>query len=198
MNLIPDSVNQPHLHEGTRNKFGTCNIFSQNNKYGTDNGRKKYFEKTQLPWPNDSNNSIQEAYPNAFNNTLVEKTTSLTNQNSGIEVEINPNYVRLVVSTSLTKQIRGNEPDINPNYVRVAATRGTVTGVTKTAVFLVTGWKVAAVSRRSQISFRFSSITTRFSSSSWNFLWQAKNRSPSISENIFLMFIVTFRTDWFQ
>lgn len=75
---------------------------------------------------------------------------------------------------------------------------GVAKGVTRTAVFPVTGWPAAAASKRSHFILRFSSSVIRSSSSSSNFVWQAKINSSSISVRIFFTFSVTFRTAWFQ
>lgn len=63
------------------------------------------------------------------------------------------------------------------------------------------GWwypRAALRSSCSHMSLRRSSVTARFSSSSWKLSWQAWSSLSSMSRNIFRTFIVTLRTDWFQ
>lgn len=88
------------------------------------------------------------------------------------------------------------EPIIN--HVIVGATRGADVGGTAKPMSPVTGWNAAFLSRCSHTSLLRSSDAARFFSSSWKLVWQASSNLSSMSKNIFLTFIVTFRTDWFQ
>lgn len=71
-------------------------------------------------------------------------------------------------------------------------------GVTRTAVFSVSGCRLAAFSSRSHVSFRSSATKLTFACSSVKWSWQAWNSGSSISVNIFLTFRVELSTDWFQ
>ncbi|CAI0416885.1 unnamed protein product, partial [Linum tenue] len=71
-------------------------------------------------------------------------------------------------------------------------------GVTRTAVFPVIGFRLAAFSRRCHASFLFSAKTLSCSSSSLNWARHDRKSCSSISENIFLMLRVKLSTPWFQ
>lgn len=69
---------------------------------------------------------------------------------------------------------------------------------TKTAVFPITGLRLAACSSCFHASFRFSAVEIKIASSSLKWLWQEMKSFSSISKNIFLILWVRLTTAGFQ
>lgn len=85
------------------------------------------------------------------------------------------------------------------HYLRNQQVTEHVAGFTRNEILPPpTGWKLAAVSRRSHVNLRFSAAILDFESSSSNLPWQASTSSSSISQNIFRTFRVRLSTAWFQ
>lgn len=73
-----------------------------------------------------------------------------------------------------------------------------IRGDTKTAVFPITGLRLAACSSCFQASFRFWVAEIRNASSSLKWAWQERKSFSSISKNIFLILWVRLTTAGFQ